>query len=114
MTAPQYKNNDINKNKKITRILTETPPVILSTLLQNTSIGSLTAPSGYFVIVLCHNDSHLGYRTLHPRSMTKYIPGQNNFYVSARADSLVVGGWRPAIWLDQDLDRGKDNILYMI
>lgn len=43
--------------------------------------------------------------------MTKYIPGQNNFYVSARADSLVVGGWRPAIWLDQDLDRGKDNIM---
>lgn len=85
--------------------------MILSTLLQNTSIGSLTAPSGYFVIVLCHNDSHLGYRTLHPRSMTKYIPGQNNFYVSARADSLVVGGWRPAIWLDQDLDRGKDNIM---
>ena len=83
---------------KITRILTETPPVILSTLLQNTSIGSLTAPSGYFV---------------HPRSMTKFIPGQNNFYVSARADSLVVGGWRPAIWLDQDLDRGKDNIIML-
>ena len=45
--------------------------------------------------------------------MTKYIPGQNNFYVSARADSLVVGGWRPAIWLDQDLDRGKDNIIML-
>ena len=89
--------------------------MIISTLLQNTSIGSLTAPSGYFVIVLCHNASHLGYR---PRFKTKYntneklfIPGQNNFYVSARADSLVVGGWRPAIWLDQDLDRGKENIM---
>ena len=52
--------------------------------------------------------------------MTKYYTneklftsGQNNFYVSARADSLVVGGWRPAIWLDQDLDRGKDNIIML-
>ena len=94
--------------------------MIISTLLQNTSIGSPTAPSGYFVIVLCHNASHLGYRALHPspRSETKYytneklfIPGQNNFYVSARADSLVVGGWRPAIWLDQDLDRGKEDYI---
>lgn len=35
--------------------------------------------------------------------------GQNNFYVQSSSDQLVVGGWKPAIWLDANTDRGSSG-----
>jgi len=47
--------------------------------------------------------------TFYPKLRKFLASGENNYFVQAMPDGISIGGWRPALWLDDNLEKGTTN-----
>jgi len=48
--------------------------------------------------------------SFYPKLRKFHASGENNYFVQAMTDGISIGGWRPALWVDCNLEKGTTDV----